>query len=93
MPERLENYTPQDNPSSRMVFFNVAVALDIQRDALICGLWGVFHEHCPLEQLVQGVDAIAAGQMWVSRWAMSSCLQEFRQTVTRQVLLLMNVMS
>ena len=57
----------------------MAVGLDIQRDALTCGLWGVFHEHCPLEQLVQGVEAIAAGQMWISRWAMSSCLQEFRQ--------------
>ncbi|MCK4378281.1 MAG: response regulator transcription factor, partial [Deltaproteobacteria bacterium] len=78
--ERLENYSPHDNSNCRMIFFNVAVALDIQRDALTCGLWGVFPEHCPLEQLVQGVEAIAAGQMWISRWAMSSCLQEFRQT-------------
>ena len=77
--ERLENYSPHDNSNCRMVFFNVAVGADIQRDALTCGLWGVFLEHCPLEQLVQGVEAIAAGQMWISRWAMSSCLQEFRQ--------------
>ncbi len=78
--ERLENYSLHDKLNCRMIFFNVAVGLDIQRDALTCGLWGVFSEHCPLEQLVQGVEAIAAGQMWISRWAMSSCLQEFRQT-------------
>ncbi|MEA2109218.1 MAG: response regulator transcription factor [Pseudomonadota bacterium] len=77
---RMESYTSQDNPHCRLVFFNVAVGLDVQRDALTCGIWGVFHEHCPLEQLVQGVEAIADGQMWISRWAMSSCLQEFRQT-------------
>jgi DNA-binding NarL/FixJ family response regulator len=78
--ERLGNYSLHDNFNCRMVFFDVAVGLDIQRDALTCGLWGVFPEHCPLEQLVQGVEAIAAGQMWISRWAMSSYLQEFRQT-------------
>ena len=76
---RMESCTFQDNAHCRLVFFNVAVDLDIQRDALICGLWGVFYEHCPLEQLVQGVEAIAKGQMWLSRWAMSACLQEFRQ--------------
>ncbi len=78
--ERLENYSSHHNSHCRMVFFNVAVGLDVQRDALTCGLWGIFHEHCPLEQLFQGVEAIAAGQMWISRWAMSFCLQEFRQT-------------
>jgi DNA-binding NarL/FixJ family response regulator len=77
---RLKSYTFQDKLNCRMVFFNVAVGSDIQRDALTCGLWGIFHEHCPLEQLVPGVEAIAAGQMWISRWAMSSYLQEFRQT-------------
>jgi len=77
---RMERFSLQDNLNCRMVFFNVAVGLDIQRDALTCGLWGVFHEHCSLEQLVQGVEAIAAGQMWISRTVMSSCLQEFRQT-------------
>lgn len=78
--DRLESYDFLDNFNCRMIFFNVAVGADIQQDALICGLWGVFHEHCPLEQLVQGVETIAAGQMWISRRAMSSCLQEFRQT-------------
>jgi len=77
--ERLEEYSLHGNPKCRMIFFNVAIGADIQRDALTCGLWGVFHEHCPLEQLAQGVEAIAAGQMWISRWAMSACLQEFRQ--------------
>ena len=76
---RMESYNPQENPHCRLVYFNVAVDMDIQRDALVCGLWGVFYEHCPLEQLVQGVEAIAKGQMWLSRWAMSACLQEFRQ--------------
>lgn len=38
----------------------------------------LFKHHCTLEQLVQGIRHVAAGEMYIDRDSMQSILQEFR---------------
>ncbi len=57
-----------------IILFNLDNSLKIEDELLELGLWGIFYEEDPLENMPLGVEAICKGEIWLSRQVMSSCL-------------------
>ncbi|SHJ28777.1 regulatory protein, luxR family [Malonomonas rubra DSM 5091] len=66
-----------------LAIFNTPKSARFEKDALICGVRGIFHEYDRAEDLIRGVCSITRGELWVSRKIMSECFIE-RQTASMQ---------
>jgi LuxR family transcriptional regulator of csgAB operon len=76
---RLKGNKCYENDDAHIVLFNVSSGLNIEEEFLSLGIWGVFYEEDPPENLVRGVEAIKNGEIWLSRQVMSSCLVNMRR--------------
>ncbi len=76
---RLRGNECRENDDCHIVLFNVSSGLNIEEELLSLGVWGVFYEEDPPENLVRGVEAIKNGEIWLSRQVMSSCLVNMRR--------------
>lgn len=78
-----KEFLRQQRPSWRnrvsrylVAFFNVSDDMDLEEDCLVEGVRGLFYERDPFERFVQGVRAVLAGQLWLSREIMTRWLLE-----------------
>ena len=68
------------NSHHLLAIFNTPKSTRFEKDALSCGIRGIFHEDDHPEDLIKGVCSITQGEIWVSRKIMSECFIE-RQSV------------
>ncbi len=61
------------------ILFNLDSSLKIEDKLLELGIWGIFYEDDPLENMPLGVEAICKGEIWFSRQVMSDCLTNMRR--------------
>ncbi len=69
----------RSRPDVFIILFNLDSSLKIEDELLQLGLWGIFYEDDPLENMPLGVEAICKGEIWLSRQVMSSCLINMRR--------------
>jgi DNA-binding NarL/FixJ family response regulator len=62
-----------------IILFNLDNSLKIEEELLGLGIWGIFYEEDPLENMPMGVAAICKGEIWLSRQVMSNCLVNMRR--------------
>jgi len=62
-----------------LAIFNTPESIRFEKDALSCGIRGIFHEDDHAEDLIKGVCSIMQGEIWVSRKVMSECFLERQQ--------------
>lgn len=59
-----------------LAIFNTPQSTRFEKDALACGIRGIFHEDDHADDLIKGVCSIMQGELWVSRKVMSECFLE-----------------
>ncbi|MBW2141567.1 MAG: DNA-binding response regulator [Deltaproteobacteria bacterium] len=71
-----------NEPSQSLVaFFNVHAGLEIEEEAVIRGVRGLFYEPEPLDHLPKGIEVIYKGELWLSRMTMSKYILRKRPFV------------
>lgn len=63
-----------------LAIFNTPESVRFEKDALSCGVRGIFHEYDHAEDLIKGVCSITRGEIWISRKIMSECFLEHQQS-------------
>jgi LuxR family transcriptional regulator, positive regulator of biofilm formation len=66
-----------------LAIFNAPQSVPFEKDALSCGIRGIFHEEDPAQDLIKGTCAIFKGEIWVSRKIMSECWLEASFSATK----------
>lgn len=69
------------NKHHLLAIFNTPQSTKFEKDALSCGIRGIFHEDDRAEDLIKGVCSITQGEIWVSRKIMSECFIERQSTL------------
>ncbi|HIE06709.1 MAG TPA: response regulator transcription factor [Desulfarculaceae bacterium] len=75
----LRDFRPQGKADVFVILFNLDNSLKIEDKLLELGIWGIFYEDDPLENMPLGVEAICKGEIWLSRQVMSDCLTNMRR--------------
>lgn len=75
----LREYKQRGQSDIFIILFNLDSSLKIEDKLLELGIWGIFYEDDPLENMPLGVEAICKGEIWFSRQVMSNCLINMRQ--------------
>ena len=64
------------NQHHLLAVYNTPESVRFEKDALSCGVRGIFHENDSAEDLIKGVCSITRGEIWISRKIMSECFLE-----------------
>ncbi len=59
--------------------FNVASRGELEEEAVLRGVRGIFYEDTPLEYFSKGIATIYKGELWLSREAMTRCILKFKR--------------
>ncbi len=57
-----------------LAIYNIPVGSNIEKKAMEAGVRGFFYENDPTEAVVKGINAILAGEVWITRQKMVHCL-------------------
>jgi len=64
----------QTSPSNLLLLFNLNPDLDIENDAFGYGVRGFIYANEKVETLQKAISAVFAGEIWISRKAMTECV-------------------
>lgn len=67
-----------------LAIFNTPKSAKFEKDALSCGIRGIFHEDDPAQDLIKGVCSIFQGEIWVSRQVMTECFLAVHRDLVRK---------
>ncbi len=68
-----------EQPNLYPVLYNVSEDIDVSDELMCAGVWGLFYDSEPPENLVYGIKAIQKGEIWLPRQLLSSCLVSLRR--------------
>jgi LuxR family transcriptional regulator of csgAB operon len=68
-----------ERPNLYPVLYNVSEDVNISDELMCSGVWGLFYDSEPPENLVSGIEAIQKGEIWLPRQLLSSCLVSLRR--------------
>ena len=71
--DSLQPLAPELSGGTILALMNLAVDTGVEKTALELGVHGFFYENDSIADLVKGINAILAGEVWISRKKMFEC--------------------
>lgn len=83
--DSIQALAPALSDNILLALMNLAADAGVEKTALDFGVHGFFYEHDTIADLVKGIDAILAGDVWISRRKMFDCLKSDKASLPSAV--------